>query len=192
MGSRCPMGRARRTSTRQISHGSGMPVRDRQRIAQFLTEYAIPTLQDLPALCAEFRAPQVDVDRLSLITRSGAQSLARLAQRLPELGKLDGLLPDFDLADEILEAKLSLLEKLYRRWREAWGDFVDAANRAGGAMGRHLRNMSEALLKGLNAFLGSLKDALSTDLGLGPEAIAAHVAKEAKEVGEAALAATKR
>lgn len=169
-----------------------MAQRERERIAVFLNEYAASTIRELPTLCSEFRASASDVERLAPVTASGARSLERLAQRLPQLGELDEVLPDFDLAEELLEAKLGFLERLHRRWRDAWHSVANAVSHVGGALRRRLRNLSDALLKGLNAFLGSLKDALNAAPGLGAEALAAHVGKEAKEFGEAALAGTKR
>ena len=131
------------------------------------------------------------VDELRTITSSGADALAQLGERLPELEQLDDVLPDCDLAEDLLEAKLALIERLHRRWREIWESLTDAAGKAATTIRRRLRNAAEACFKSRNAFLDSLQEGVNAG-GLTVEAAGAHIAKEAKEFGEAAIAATRR
>lgn len=167
-----------------------MSLEDRRAIAAFTTERAAPLIEELPALATYFGAPRYLTAEFTRIANSGADALRRTSEELhAEVSPLDEVLSEFELADDALRYKLLILERMYDRWRDLWDVGRRGAQRLSRGARRALRVWSEALLKGLDAFLGSLISAYAAAaLPTGP----LDTAKEAKEYGEALISAARR
>jgi hypothetical protein len=169
-----------------------MALRDRQRLAVFMTATTAETLVALPHVLAEFGVTQRRLVSYRPLAEHGARSARAAAEQL--LGdhtaqRLDEVLPEFDLAADTLEHKLRIIRDLQQQWDRARARVRESLAEASRSAKRALRVGTEALLQGINAVLGSLINAFSA-AGLSTGAVDG--AKEAKEFGEALLSGARR
>src|SRR4051794_17415401 len=94
---------------------------ERVNIADYLRDRGAPALEALPELSI-FLGGRRDLSRqFSHIADSGGRALRRVSEQLlADLPQLDEVLPDFDLAGDILQRKLDVLQRINERWTTLW------------------------------------------------------------------------